>query len=142
VSINVLVVDDSAVMRSIIVKTLRLSGIELGDVHQASNGLEGLQALDDNWIDLALVDINMPVMDGQEMINRVREDPTMSDLPMVVVSTESSESRIEMLERMGTRFVHKPFTPERLRATIMEATGIQEEDVHAAGTVSGSSPDF
>ena len=123
-ALNVLVIDDSAVMRSMIIKTLRLSGLPLGDIHQAANGAEGLEALDAHWIDLALVDINMPVMDGEEMIDRVREDPGTSDLPLVVVSTESSETRIKSLTGKGVRFVHKPFTPETLRKTIVEATGV------------------
>ncbi|HEX30388.1 TPA: response regulator, partial [Candidatus Poribacteria bacterium] len=65
-ALNILVVDDSSVMRSIIIKTLHLCGLPLGEIYQAVNGLEGLQALEENWIDLALVDINMPVMDGEE----------------------------------------------------------------------------
>ena len=67
-SLNVLVVDDSAVMRAMIIKTLRLSGLPLGEVHEAANGQEGLGTLDEHWIDLVLVDINMPVMNGEEMI--------------------------------------------------------------------------
>lgn len=69
-ALNVLVVDNSMVMRTMIIKTLRLSGLELGDIHQAANGQEGLQVLENNWIDLALVDINMPVISGEEMIDR------------------------------------------------------------------------
>lgn len=123
-ALNVLVVDDSAVMRAMIIKTLKLSGITLGEVHQASNGAEGLEALDEHWIDLALVDINMPVMDGEEMIDRVRQQPDTEGLPVVVVSTESSATRIEALQSKGARFVHKPFTPETLKATIVQMTGV------------------
>lgn len=69
-ALNVLVVDDSAVMRGIIIKTLRLSGLPLSDVHQAANGEEGLKMLDQHWVDLVMVDINMPVMNGEEMLDR------------------------------------------------------------------------
>lgn len=126
-ALNVLVVDDSLVMRTMIIKTLRLSGLSLGEIHQASNGQEGLQVLENNWVDLALVDINMPVMSGEEMIDKVRQNPEMSDLPVVVVSTESSETRIEMLQKKGAEFVHKPFTPEILRETITGITGVTNE---------------
>ncbi|MEN6370450.1 MAG: response regulator [Armatimonadota bacterium] len=126
-ALNILVVDDSLVMRTMIIKTLRLSGLELGEIYQASNGQEGLQVLEDNWVDLALVDINMPVMSGEEMIDKVRQDPGISDLPVVVVSTESSETRIEMLQKKGAEFVHKPFTPEILRETITGVTGVTNE---------------
>jgi two-component system chemotaxis response regulator CheY len=141
-ALNVLVTDDSAVMRAMIIKTLRLSGLPLGDIHQAANGAEGLEALDSNWIDLALVDINMPVMDGEEMIDRLRRNPDTSDLPVVVVSTESSETRINLLERKGAIFVHKPFTPEALRKTIMQMTGVTDEQTAGGSAVRDSGTDF
>ena len=71
-SINVLVVDDSAVMRSMIIRTLRMSGVPVAEIYEAADGVEGLEQLSQNWIDLALVDINMPVMNGEEFIERVR----------------------------------------------------------------------
>jgi two-component system chemotaxis response regulator CheY len=123
-SINVLVVDDSAVMRSIVIRTLKLSGLPLGDVYQAANGVEGLHLLNNNWIDLALVDLNMPVMTGEEMIEKVRQNPETKELMVVVVSTESSDTRIEMLRNnQGVEFVHKPFTPEKLRETVSALVG-------------------
>lgn len=126
-ALNVLVVDDSAVMRTMIIKTLRISGLPLGEIYEASNGQEGLQMLHDHWIDLALVDINMPVLNGEEMLDRVRANSETADLPVVVVSTESSETRIEMLQQKGAEFVHKPFTPESLRQTIVGITGVSHE---------------
>ena len=72
-TLNVLVVDDSAVMRAMVIKSLRLSGLPLNAVHEAGNGEEALQVLDAQWIDLALVDINMPVMNGEELLTRVRQ---------------------------------------------------------------------
>lgn len=137
---NILVVDDSAVMRSVIIKTLRISGMPLGEIYQAGNGAEALQVLEDNWVDVALVDINMPVMDGEEMIRRVRDNPDTEDLEMVVVSTESSDTRIESLRRKNVEFVHKPFTPEKLRETIFKLTGVS--DVHTTGTGAPTGGDF
>jgi len=129
VALNVLVLDDSSVMRAMIIKTLKLTGVELGEIHQAENGQVALDLLDDHWVDLALVDINMPVMNGEEFISRVREDPTMSDLAVIVVSTESSETRIHNVKGLGASFVHKPFTPELLRACILEIIGVPDERV-------------
>ena len=126
-AINVLVVDDSSVMRAIIIRTLRLSKLPLGEVHEATNGKEGLQVLDSNWIDLALVDINMPDMGGEEMIDKVRQNPATRDLPVIVVSTEGSETRIERLQQKGVGFVHKPFTPETLRDAILRTIGGLDE---------------
>ena len=141
-ALSVLVVDDSSVMRSMIIRSLRLSGLDLNEVHQASNGEEGLRAIEDNWIDLALVDLNMPVMSGEEMIRRLRANPDNSDLAIVVVSTEGSVTRIARLKSLGAEFVHKPFSPEVLRQTIMELTGVSDADQAGTGTLSGGNTDF
>lgn len=121
---NVLVVDDSAVMRAMIIRTLRMSGLPLGDIHEAGDGGEALRCLRESWVDFMLLDINMPVMDGDEVIERLRADPETADLRIIVVSTERSDDRLERLAARGVAFVHKPFTPEMLRDTILRVTGI------------------
>jgi two-component system chemotaxis response regulator CheY len=126
-TMNVLIVDDSGVMRAMIIKTLRMTGLPLGDIHQAGNGEEGLAALEEHWIDLVIADINMPVMNGEEMIDRMQANPATRNTPTVVVSTEGSETRIDRLTHKGVRFVHKPFTPETIRDTICEITGLETE---------------
>ena len=122
-AVNVLIVDDSGVMRSMIAKTIRLSGLDLGEIHQAANGQEGLDALNQNWIDLVIADINMPVMNGEEMIDRMLEHPEFRDIAIVVVSTEGSKTRVERLQNKGARFIHKPFTPEAIRDIVKEFLG-------------------
>ncbi len=124
-AINVLIVDDSGVMRAMILKTITLSGLPLGEVHQAANGQEGLDVLDRHWIDLVIVDINMPVMSGEEMIGRMRAQPNLKTMPIIVVSTEGSRARIERLKSQGVHFVHKPFTPELIRDTLRELLGME-----------------
>ena len=128
--LNVLIVDDSSVMRAMIIKTIRMSGLDLGDVYQAGNRQEGLEAARNNWIDLVVADINMPVMNGEEMIDRMKADPELADLPTIVISTEGSATRIERLERKGVKFIHKPFTPEIIRDSNHTLTGIG--DSHAS----------
>ncbi len=123
-SINVLVVDDSAVMRAMIIKTLKLAGTPLGEVHQAANGQEGLDVLENHWVDVVFADINMPVMDGEEMIDRIRANPALRDLPIVVVSTEGSKTRIQSFHEKDAEFVHKPFTPEIIRDILEQKLGI------------------
>jgi two-component system chemotaxis response regulator CheY len=127
-ALNILVVDDSSVMRSIIIKTLKLSGIPLGDIWEAQNGEEGLRLLQEKWIDLALVDIHMPVMDGEEMIRHLRESDQYSNLPVIVISSESDPGKIEMIHRQGATFIHKPFKPETLKEVIVAITGVSHED--------------
>ena len=131
-AVNVLVVDDSTVMRSMIIKTLRLSGIQLGDIHQDANGREGLDALGQHWIDLVLADINMPEMNGEDMIDGMLAAPDLKDIPVVVISTEGSRTRIRRLQDKGVRFIHKPFTPEIIRDTVKEVLGNGVFDATAA----------
>jgi two-component system chemotaxis response regulator CheY len=133
-ALNILVVDDSSVMRSIVIRTLRMSGLELNDILQAGNGKEALDVLGKNWVDLVLLDINMPVMNGMELIDSVRKIPELSDLPMIVVSTESSSTRIETLKQRGVGFVHKPFTPEMLRNSVIELTGVTLNETPSDGS--------
>ncbi len=140
--LNVLVVDDSAVMRAMIVKTLHLSGLPLDQIHQAGNGEEALQRLDEDWIDLVLLDVNMPVMNGEETLARLRQNPATADLPVVIVSTEGSDTRIAALRELGAEFVHKPFSPEKLREIIVNMTGVCDEQQMEDGTLSSSGPDF
>jgi len=122
--LNVLIVDDSSVMRAMIIKTIRMSGLDLGEVYQAGNGKEGLDAARENWVDLVVADINMPVMNGEEMIDRMKADPELSALPTIVISTEGSATRIQRLEKKGVTFIHKPFAPEIIRDAIQDLTGI------------------
>jgi two-component system, chemotaxis family, chemotaxis protein CheY len=142
VSFNILVVDDSAVMRAMIIRILRLSGLSLGEVYEAPNGREGLKILDDKWVDLAFVDINMPVMNGEEMIDTIRKSKTIADLPIIVVSTESNIERVESIRRKKVEFVHKPFTPEVLRKTVLQLTGISNEQLSGENSLSQGGPDF
>lgn len=122
-SLNVLIVDDSAVMRSMVLRTLRMAAVPLGEVHEAADGQEGLTALRKHRIDLAIVDINMPVMDGEEMIRRARENPQTEAVPIMVISTEGSQTRISRLIQRGVRFVHKPFSPEVLCDVVADLAG-------------------
>lgn len=140
--LNTLIVDDSAVMRRMILRTLKLSGLPVGEVFEAADGAEALRQLKANWVDLALVDINMPVMNGEEFIRRVRAEPEYRDLAVVVVSTESSETRIGAIREMDALFVHKPFTPEAIRQRVIEITGVSHEPGIPAGAAPVGDLDF
>jgi two-component system, chemotaxis family, chemotaxis protein CheY len=139
---NVLVVDDSAVMRQMVVRTLKMSGLPLGTVLEAANGEEGLSVLQEQWVDLLLLDINMPVMNGEEMLRRVRASPETEALPVIVVSTEGSETRLAALHELGASIVRKPFAPETLRDTIIRMTGVTDVEYYGAVAVADDSGDF
>lgn len=126
-ALNILVVDDSAVTRAMVIKVLKMTDLPLGELFQAADGKEGLAKLGENWVDLVITDINMPVMNGEEMIEEVRKNSAWADLPVLVVSTEGSQTRIERLHQHGARFIHKPFTPEAVRDVIRELIGVTHE---------------
>lgn len=115
---NILVVDDSRTARAFIIKALQLAGIDIGALFQAENGLKALDVLREQWIDLVLADINMPEMTGVEMVQQMRKDGLMQTIPVVIVSTERSATRIAELKAAGVRdYINKPFTPENIKET-------------------------
>jgi two-component system, chemotaxis family, chemotaxis protein CheY len=124
---NILLVDDSLTVRAVIKKTLRLAGVDIGELHEAGNGQEALAVLDANWIDLVFADLCMPVMDGEEFVDRLHQSGVLASLPVVIVSSAGSEPRIARLREKGVRdFVHKPFTPERIREVVDQVMGVQQ----------------
>jgi two-component system chemotaxis response regulator CheY len=119
-AINILVVDDSAVMRSMIKKTIMRCGLDIGEVYEASNGKDGLNIIDSHWCDLLFIDVNMPIMDGMVMLEKIRQNTETRDLPVLIISTESNEQRIEIINQYDAGFVHKPFTPEKLKEQVLQ----------------------
>ena len=116
---NILIVDDSATIRAVIAKTLEIAEIPVSELWEAANGREALEFLGDKWIDLVFVDINMPVMNGVELIERMEADGLLSTVPVIIVSTEGSDTRISELTAKGVRaYIRKPFTPEVLKDVV------------------------
>ena len=125
---NILIVDDSHVTRSMIARTIKMAGVPVGELYNAENGQGALDVLRSNWVDLVLADINMPVMDGMEMLEKMSRDPELRSVPVVIVSTEGSETKLEKMRQMGMRaFVKKPFMPDRIREVMREVLGGWEE---------------
>ena len=123
-ALNILVVDDSATVRAVIAKTLQIASVKHDKLFEAANGQEALDVLKDNWIDLIFADINMPVMNGIAMIERMSADGVLKSVPVVIVSTEGSATRIEELKAKGvSAYVRKPFTPESIRQVVTEILG-------------------
>lgn len=119
--INILVVDDSKIIRGVISKTLHLSGIEIGRIYEAGNGKEALEILKNNWVDLILTDINMPEMNGVELIDEISKDEVLRTIPIAIISTEGSQLRVEELKSKGVKaYLRKPFTPESLKNMIVD----------------------
>ena len=110
---NVLIVDDSPIIRKMVAKTLKISDLDINEYHFAENGRQALTLLDDNWVDIVFADINMPEMNGMEMVEKMVEKELLSTIPVVIISTERSRERIQALKAMGiSAYLHKPFVPE------------------------------
>jgi two-component system chemotaxis response regulator CheY len=121
---NILVVDDSSLVRKVLRKTLSMTSVDVASFHEAENGKVGLEILKSNWVDLIFLDINMPVMNGIEFMQALHQDQVLKTIPVVVVSTEGSKERKEELEKLGIRaYLRKPATPEGLVETIESILG-------------------
>ena len=122
---SLLIVDDSATMRKIVMKTVRMSGLEFDQIEEAGNGAEAIDKLKNGAVDLVLCDINMPEMSGIEMVKKVRSDvPECSNTKIVMVSTESSQTLIdELLAEGADGYITKPFTPEKFQEKLTPILG-------------------
>ncbi|MBP7146498.1 MAG: response regulator [Acidobacteria bacterium] len=117
-ALNVLLVDDSVVMRKVITRALRQAALGVGEVLEASDGVEALAMLERSpKPDLVLCDWNMPNMNGIDFVIASRAKGY--HMPMLMVTTEGGKERIQRaLDAGANGFVTKPFTPEKLAETL------------------------
>jgi|ERR1051326_9121456 two-component system chemotaxis response regulator CheY len=113
---DVLIVDDSAAIRKILQRVLRQADVPLGLVHEAGDGAEALNALKTAKVDLILSDINMPNMDGLELLGKLKNDDSLKNVPVIMVSTEGSQTKVLEAVQLGAAgYVRKPFTPDQIK---------------------------
>jgi two-component system, chemotaxis family, chemotaxis protein CheY len=126
-AVNVLIVDDSLSMRAIIKKTIKVAGFEVGKFLEAEDGKKAMRVLVDEWVDILLTDINMPNMNGIELIGEMKKDEVLSLIPVVMVTTEGSEKRIKEAMEMGAKgYIMKPFLPEEIKEALSTILGEAE----------------
>ena len=124
-ALNIMIVDDSPVMRAFIRKVVSLTGLDIGECCEAADGEEALRLLRERWVDLVLTDINMPRMNGEELVRRMESDELLRTIPVIIVSTDSSHSRMRQMLALGARgYVSKPFLPEALRDEVEKVLGV------------------
>jgi two-component system, chemotaxis family, chemotaxis protein CheY len=112
---NILIVDDSPAMRRVVRRVVDLSGVQVGKYLEAADGKQALAVLRAEWVDLVMTDINMPEMDGEELLLELRKDDTLASIPVPVVSTDRSEARIRQMLALGADgYISKPFMPAAL----------------------------
>lgn len=118
--IRALIVDDSSVMRKIVERCLRQAGVEIQEVYNASNGIEGLALIKENQVDLVLTDINMPVMDGLEFVRQMQGLEKAKNTPIVMITTEGGEKQVLEALSLGAKgYIRKPFTPEQVKEQVI-----------------------
>ncbi len=121
---TVIVVDDSDTIRAMMVRTLGLTKLPFDEILTAHNGMEALELMRDHWVDIVFTDLHMPLMGGIELIDRMQAEPSLNEIPIVIVSTEGSTTRIDSLKAKGVKgYVRKPFTPEGIRDMILNILG-------------------
>ncbi len=115
-SLDVLIVDDSAAIRKILQRVLRQTDLPLGEIHEAGDGTEAIDILKTRSFGLVLSDINMPQMDGLQLLARVKEMEHMKNVPVVMITTEGGQGKVMEAVQLGaTGYVRKPFTAEQIK---------------------------
>lgn len=113
---NILIVDDSAAIRKILQRVLGQAKVPISQVFEAGDGVQALEVLKANTIGLVLSDINMPVMDGLQLLSNVRAVEEWKNIPFVMITTEGSHAKVlEAVQLGASGYVRKPFTPDQIK---------------------------
>ena len=119
--LNILIVDDSAMMRMMIKRVTGLCGVPIGEIFEAGNGREAIAILESQQVDALFTDINMPVMTGTELLRAIEKDGRWPTLLRVIISTDGSAARRAEADELHVRlYVEKPFRPEVMRDVLSE----------------------
>ncbi|HSU31907.1 MAG TPA: response regulator [Bryobacteraceae bacterium] len=115
-AVNVLVVDDSAAIRKILQRVLRQTEMPLGDVFEAGDGVEALNVLNSQRVGLVLSDVNMPNMDGLQLLAEIKGKEALKAIPVVMITTEGAQNKVLEAVALGAAgYVRKPFTTEQIK---------------------------
>lgn len=113
---DVLVVDDSAAIRKILQRVLRQTGLAIGAIHEAGDGMEALSVIEQHPVNLVLTDINMPKMDGLQLLASLKGSAQWQKVPVVMITTEGGELKVSEAVRLGAAgYVRKPFTADQIK---------------------------
>ncbi len=116
---TVLVIDDSAMMRKVVLRILKMADFDFETSLEAGDGLEAVALLRQNTVALIMCDINMPTMSGLELLQQIKEEKLATGVPIVMVTTESSEPQVRQAILAGARgYIRKPFTVEHIRNSV------------------------
>jgi two-component system chemotaxis response regulator CheY len=117
---DVLIVDDSAAIRKILQRVLRQTGMAIRTIHEAGDGQEALDLLAAHPIQLVLTDINMPKMDGLQLLGAIKASGAWQAIPVVMITTEGGETKVGEAVRLGAAgYVRKPFTADQIKEKLV-----------------------
>jgi two-component system, chemotaxis family, chemotaxis protein CheY len=117
---DILVVDDSAAIRKILQRVLRQTGMSIRTIHEAGDGAEALEILKDQHVDLVLTDINMPKMDGLQLLAAIKGAAPWRQIPVVMITTEGGEIKVAEAVKLGASgYVRKPFTADQVKEKLV-----------------------
>jgi two-component system, chemotaxis family, chemotaxis protein CheY len=118
--LDVLIVDDSAAIRKILQRVLRQTDLPLGEIQEAGDGTEAVDILKGRSFGLILSDINMPQMDGLQLLARIKEMGHLKDVPVIMITTEGGQGKVMEAVQLGaTGYVRKPFTAEQIKEKLV-----------------------
>lgn len=118
--LDVLIVDDSAAIRKILQRVLRQTDLPLGEIHEAGDGAEAVEILRNRTFGLILSDINMPQMDGLQLLARLKEMDHLKNVPVIMITTEGGQGKVMEAVQLGaTGYVRKPFTAEQIKEKLV-----------------------
>lgn len=121
--ITILVVDDSAMMRTMIRRAAAATGLPIGQIYEAADGKQALAVLEEHHVDALFTDINMPVMTGIELLRQIASDERWRHMVRVIISTDGSDARRAEAGALNVRlYVEKPFRPEVMRDVLSDLT--------------------
>lgn len=113
---NVLIVDDSVAIRMVLQRALRRTDLPLDKVFEAGDGCAAIEILKNEKVGIILSDINMPNMDGLQLLAALKSSGQSAEVPVVMISTESTPSKVMEAVRLGAKgFIKKPFAPDEIR---------------------------
>jgi two-component system chemotaxis response regulator CheY len=120
---NILIVDDSTMMRTMIKRVASVAGTPIGTIFEAANGREALAILEQHPVQFVFTDLNMPVMTGTELLREMQARDHWRDIVRVIISTDGSDSRRhEAADLSVAAYVEKPFRPEVMRDVLTSLT--------------------
>ena len=118
--LDILIVDDSAAVRKILNRALVQADLPIGKVVEASDGRDALEKLGTQKFGLILTDVNMPNMDGIELLGAIKACDALKSIPVVMVTTEGSQERVMQALKLGAAgYLRKPFTADQVKDKLL-----------------------